>query len=148
MHQAEFNLIKAQQEVHAHPSSLHLINIECKMTDILKKAKEERESALRQKAKINWLTMGDENTKFFHQSLMHRQRTNTINVLHIGDEITSDQSRIQLTFLEYYKDLLCNDIKERRLINMNIIHHGPVLSKDQQRLLSLSFSGEDIRKAM
>lgn len=95
MHQVEINLLKAQEEVHTHPSNIHLINVECAMADILKKAKKERDSAIRQKAKIKWLTMGDENTKFFHQSITHRQRTNTINVLHIGNEVTCDQTRIE-----------------------------------------------------
>ena len=67
--QAESNLLKAQEEVHVHPSNVHLINFECKMTDILKKAKEERDSALQQKAKIAWLTMGNENTQNSSTSL-------------------------------------------------------------------------------
>ena len=100
------------------------------------------------KAKINWLTMGDDDTKFFHQSIKHKQRENTINVLHLGNEITSNQSKIKQIFQEYYTDLLCNDIKDRRLINMNIIQNSPVLTEDQQNLLTLSFSGEDIRKAL
>ena len=36
------------------------------MADLLKKAKEDRDSALWQKAKIVCLIMGDENTKYFH----------------------------------------------------------------------------------
>ena len=92
--------------------------------------------------------MGDDDTKFFHQSIKHKQRENTINVLHLGNEITSNQSKIKQIFQEYYTDLLCNDIKDRRLINMNIIQNSPVLTEDQQNLLTLSFSGEDIRKAL
>lgn len=96
------------------------------MEDILKKAKPERDSALRQKAKINWLTMGDENTKYFHQSIKQRHRANTINVLHKGDEITTDQARIQGIFQAYYRNLLCNDIETKRPINMNVIQRGPI----------------------
>ena len=68
--EAEANLLCAQQEVHAHPTNIHIINLEGQMDDLLKKAKEERDSTLHQKAKIAWLTMGDENTKYFHHSHM------------------------------------------------------------------------------
>ena len=68
------------------------------MAELRKKAKEDRDSALRQKAKIAWLTMGDENTKLFHQSIKYRVRSNSINVLHMGDEVISDQSRIREIF--------------------------------------------------
>ena len=51
--QAEINLLKALEELHSYPTNLHLINVECFMADILKKAKSERDSALRQKAKKN-----------------------------------------------------------------------------------------------
>lgn len=64
--QAENNLLKAQEEVHGHLTNVHCINIECKMADLIKKAKEERDSALQQMAKIARLIIGDENTKFFH----------------------------------------------------------------------------------
>ena len=87
---AEANLLKAQKEVHLYPSNVHLINVECHMADLLNKAKKERDLALRQKAKIVWLTRGDENTKFFHHSIMQRHRTNTINVLHLEYRVTND----------------------------------------------------------
>lgn len=109
--QAAINLLKAQEEVHADPTNLHLINAECILADTLKKAKSEKDSALRRKAKINWPTMGDENSKIFHHSIKQRHRMNTINVLHVGDEIPTDQTRIQEIFQAYYRDLLCNDIK-------------------------------------
>ena len=80
---------------------MNLINIECKMTDLLKKAKENRDSALREKGKIAWLTMGEENTKFFHQSIKHRYSSNTINVLHMGNDIISEQTRIKEIFQKY-----------------------------------------------
>ncbi|XP_057526487.1 uncharacterized protein LOC130805719 [Amaranthus tricolor] len=52
------------------------------MADLLQKTKEDRNSALRQKDKISWLTMGVENTNFFHQSIKHRHKANTINTSH------------------------------------------------------------------
>lgn len=144
----EANLLKAHEEVHLNPSNVHFINVECHMSYLLKKAKEERNSILRQKAKIAWLTIGDENTKFFHHSIMQRRRTNTINVLHLEDGMTSDPLRIQMAFRKYYMDLLCTDINDQRKKNMNVVHKGHTLTEAQQGLLSLNFSEEEIKKAM
>ena len=38
---AKNNLLKAQEEVHANPTNVHLINLECKMVDLIQKAKED-----------------------------------------------------------------------------------------------------------
>ena len=92
--------------------------------------------------------MGDENTNFFHQSIKQRHRANTINVLHVVDEATFDQSRIQEIFQAYYRDLLCTDTKDRRPINMNVIQQGPILIESQHNILSLSFSPNEIKKAL
>ena len=127
---------------------MHLINIECKMADLLKKTKEDKDSALQQKAKIAWLTLGDENTKFFHRSINHRHSSNTINVLHMGNDIISDQTRIKEIFQKYYIDLLCNDTEDRCLINVKVVQKGLVLSAAHQNLLSLSFSEEEIKKTL
>ena len=108
------------------------------MANLLKKAKENRDSTLRQQAKIAWLMMGDENTRFFHQSINQRRISSTINVLHIEDEITTDQRTIQEVFYKFYTDLLCTNLKGRRNINMNVIHSGPILFEAQQTLFSLS----------
>ena len=94
-----------------------------------------------------WLTMGDENTKFFHHSINQRRKANTINVLHLGDGVTSDRRKIQEAFQSFYQNLLCTDMKDRRPINMNVILNGVVLLESHQNLLSLNFSGEDIKKA-
>ena len=86
------------EEVHANPTNVHCINLEYKMADLLQKAKDDRDSALHQKAKFSWLAIGDEDTRFFHQSIKHRHRANTINVLYMGTETISDQARIQEIF--------------------------------------------------
>lgn len=85
---------------------MNLINIDCKLEDPLQKAKEDRDSALRQKTEIAWVTMGDENNNFFHQSIKRKHSFNTINVLHMGNDIISDHTRIKEIFQKYYMDLL------------------------------------------
>ena len=45
-------------------------------------------------------------------------------------------------------DLLCTDMENRRLINVSIIQQGPVLIDAQQKLLTLSFTEDEIKKKM
>lgn len=42
------------------------------------------ESFLKQKARVNWLNLGDDNNNFFHQSI--DQKRNKNNIRHIIDE--------------------------------------------------------------
>lgn len=45
--QAELKLLKAQDEVHSNPHNMHLLDVECNRVAILKKAKEDRDFAIR-----------------------------------------------------------------------------------------------------
>ena len=39
-------------------------------------------------------------------------------------------------------------MKERVRINMNVIHNGPVLNQDQQNMLDLNFTPDEIKDAI
>ena len=146
MAKAEDDLKKAQDKLHLNLGDKILADEECRYTEIFKRTKKEWESALRKKAKLNWLALGDENTRYFHQSIQHRRKCNAINVLHLQDGTTSNPRKIQEAFQKYYTKLLGCIIKERAKINMNIINRGPTLTHNQQNLLTLSFSLEDIKE--
>ena len=131
----EVDLQKAQDDLHLHPGDKHLADVECLKLETCRRLKVEWEAGLKQKAKLKWLTMGDENTRYFHNSLQLRRKCSTINILHLQDRTTSDPYEIHAAFQDYYLDLLEGKMKERTRINMNVIHNGPALSQDQQHLL-------------
>ena len=137
---AEADIQKAQEDLHLHPGDKHLADVECSKTETYRRLKREWETCLRMKAKLKWLTLGDDNTRYFHYSLPHHTKCSTINVLHLQDHTTSDPREIQEAFQEYYLDLLGGEMKERARINMNVIHSGAVLNQDQQNLVDLNFT--------
>jgi len=67
----------------------------------------DKESYYKQKFRIQWLQLGDRNTKFFNKSLLHHQVRNIIHSLpdEIGNFI-NDQLAMGKLIIEYYKKLL------------------------------------------
>ena len=55
---------------------------------------------------------------------------------------------IQDAFLSFYSNLLCSTMENRKRINMQVIHAGPVLSSEKRDLLDLSFTSEEIKEAL
>ena len=72
-------------------------------------------------SQLNWLTLGDDNTWYFHHSIQHRRKCNSINVLHLHDRTISNQREIQETFQKYYTDLLGCKMKGRSTSGKNLI---------------------------
>ncbi|XP_057528511.1 uncharacterized protein LOC130807342 [Amaranthus tricolor] len=61
---------------------------------------------------------------------------------------THNALEIQQAFTSFYSDLLCHLKSDRKKINMNIIHAGLILSNATRSQLDLSFSKQDIKRAM
>ncbi|XP_016747215.2 uncharacterized protein [Gossypium hirsutum] len=59
-----------------------------------------------QRARVNWLRIGDRNTTFFHKSATHRRRKNRIKGLEneVGKLIT-DEHEITILATKYFKEL-------------------------------------------
>lgn len=103
---------------------------------------------MRQKAKLNWVQFGDDNTRFFHQSVKQRQRVNRILHLCIdGVEIT-DPTLIEQEFYRYYTNLFCTQLENRDRLKLTVARNGHVLTGSQQDYLKLCFSKEEIKAAM
>ena len=72
---AEDDLRNAQSELHKHPCDPELSSKEY-AADRLRKAKNDQDTYLSQLTKLNWLKFGNENSRYFHQSIRQRQIVN------------------------------------------------------------------------
>ena len=105
------------------------------------------DSALRQKAKMKWVHLGAENTRFFHQSIKHCQRMNRITCLRLRGEDITDPSLIQYEFYQFYTNLFCVEFNKAK-INLDISRNSHILTDAQRGLLNLLFSREEVKVAM
>lgn len=64
------------------------------------------ERNLMEKRKLNWLSLGDENSKFFHRFLSAKKRRNLISEL-INDKgaVTTSYKEIEELILRFYNTL-------------------------------------------
>lgn len=83
-----------QDQLHLYPERVDLAANEQDASHTLHMLTLEMESALCHKAKMKWVQLGDDDSRYFHQSIKHRQRVN-ITHLHLKGEDITDPFLIQ-----------------------------------------------------
>ncbi|GKB82679.1 hypothetical protein Tco_0949574 [Tanacetum coccineum] len=74
------------------------------------KAKLDEERFLKQKAKIEWLEVGDSNSAYFHKSVKSRIHSGRINVIMNSDNIEVTGSNVADAFVSHYQMFLGSDM--------------------------------------
>ncbi|KAL2922219.1 LINE-1 retrotransposable element ORF2 protein [Bienertia sinuspersici] len=104
-------------------------------------------SFLKQKAKLDWIREGDENTKIFHQSIKKRRLQNTIHSIQdVRGDTREGLKEIAGAFIDYYKQLLGGYMP--RFPIQDQFMGGVRLSADQINVLSLPFTRREVKSAM
>ncbi|KAH1203129.1 hypothetical protein GmHk_17G049445 [Glycine max] len=103
--QARGNLQQAQLDLSIDlMNSTNIAKVK-KCTDILIYFQELEENVLRQKAKIDWLKLGDGNNSFFYATVKSRANAKGMNMLRkIDGTICATQEDIENLVLEFYGD--------------------------------------------
>lgn len=144
---AEDDLLQAQSLLHAFPLDPGYASMEVRAASVLKRTKQDYATYIQQLGKMQWLNYGDDNSKFFHQSIRQRRIINTISSLRIEGRMVSDPNLIQKAFPAFYSNILCSTMLDRQRINMQVIHIGLVLSESDTTSLNLCFSPQEIKDA-
>ncbi|KAJ6925333.1 hypothetical protein NC651_009871 [Populus alba x Populus x berolinensis] len=99
--------ISAQVALDGTPGSFELMSAERNHARIYTQLCKEEEAFYKQRSRIQWLSLGDRNTKFFHRSLVHRQSRNRVHGLtdEAGNQVTTNKEMGQLA-VAYYQNIL------------------------------------------
>ena len=100
---------------------------------------------LQQKAKIKWVKDGDENSRFFHGCLKHKNRKNRIHGLTINGVWNSDPRDVKAEILKFFTDKFCERWPNRpKFINSKF----KKFSTGQSSLLEYEFTIHEIKSAV
>ncbi|KAJ6989544.1 hypothetical protein NC653_022191 [Populus alba x Populus x berolinensis] len=147
VNQAKAAWNEAQFHLDSNPTSTAAKTSERTHASLYMQLCKDEESMLKQRSRINWLQLGDRNTKFFHNSLLHRQVRNRIHGLQdpTGTTITDQQDMGKLAS-NYYEHLLSAP---------QIPLPGPVnymypntISEASRSAINLPITDEDIKAAL
>ena len=110
---------------------LWVANEEKSVVEAYRKIHEIYQSFLQQKAKLNWIKGGDDNTKIFHGPIRERKLRNTVyGINDVNGRWVDNGEGVKEACLSYYKGLLGTTRNERVPFCDDVIAKGGVLNED------------------
>ncbi|XP_074266616.1 uncharacterized protein LOC141589895 [Silene latifolia] len=147
MHISKLALTTVQEKLISQPMNEELIDLEKNLIEEYIGAKNACHQFLAQKAKVDWLKLGDENTQFFHSTIRQRRAHNKVfQILDSDGKLCVDNAAIQEAFVSFYKGLLGSSKKVDK-ISVAVVQNGRVLNEAHHNLLLVKL-WEEVRRAM
>ncbi|XP_074314406.1 uncharacterized protein LOC141649622 [Silene latifolia] len=139
-----------QEELRVQPLNANLISLEKELTDEFVLSQKALHQFLAQKAKVEWLQMGDDNTHFFHTQIKTRRAHD--KVLQIKDkkgDLCVENADIQNAFVTYYQELLGSSTKVDNIsLPLPVVHTERVLTTEHHSMLLTPTTSEEVKAAM
>ncbi|GLT66339.1 hypothetical protein SLA2020_387070 [Shorea laevis] len=104
-----------------------------------------KEAIWRQKARSNWIKLGDANTGFFHKVASGRRAHNGITGLMCDGRWVEEPELVRKQVVKYFKEMFQGDLWTRPKPNGVSFRQ---ISKDQQAWLERPFSAEEIEEGL
>ncbi|XP_060183185.1 uncharacterized protein LOC132613154 [Lycium barbarum] len=142
-------LKQAQAQLQTQPRNPEYQKIERESYLRFKESSYLAEVYLQQQSKVNWLRLGDDNTRYFFSVLKHQRLKQATTQIKDGQgNWKTDPAGIAGVFVEYYKELLGKRASSRVNAQHVILQNGPVLGIEHQLKLLMPFAAEDVKKAI
>ncbi|XP_062085455.1 uncharacterized protein LOC133791550 [Humulus lupulus] len=106
-------------------------------------------SMLAQKAKIDWIIEGDDNTTIFHRSLKMKRNQNMVYAIKKADgEWVDEDNSVTQAFINFYSKLLGSRMTARIEVNMKVVLVGQVVTEVQKQFLMKPYIEEEVKQAL
>ena len=105
--QAKHDLESVQWDIQRQPTNISLHGEESRLVKLYGDLSRDEESFLRQKSRVQWINLGDRNSKFFFRSM--RQRCSRSKVLSLTDEHgnrVEEPSEVKSMVVNFFETLL------------------------------------------
>ena len=142
-------LARTQRDLQQDPLNTDLLDEEKAIRNHFESLLKQEEAFYKQKSRVNWLELGDSNTKFFHSMVMQKKNRNKIIKLKISNgSYLTNQEDIKSAMIDFYKSLLGTSTTQRRHCDGSIIAAGPVLDEAACVDLCKLVSAKEIKESM
>ncbi|XP_058722962.1 uncharacterized protein LOC131594771 [Vicia villosa] len=128
---ARDDLEKAHQGLQANLFDTAAAELVYQCTNKLLELNQTEENILKQKAKVDWLRLGDGNNAYFHTSIRERHKHKSMSTLTSSKgEVLTNREDIVKEVLEFYKQLLGKASKDLTGVDKPCIMRGKMLSRE------------------
>ncbi|XP_074265751.1 uncharacterized protein LOC141588195 [Silene latifolia] len=145
---AKLILEDLHKQMHDNPTYLAILAAEREAATSYEQLSKMQHSYLAQKAKVEWIKYGDENTRFFHSHLRARHTHNRVMTIKNQEGVMcSTPEDIEEAFLSYYKNLLGTS-KATTPVHFPTVRTGPTIQDSHVILLLAPVTTEEIRDSI
>lgn len=98
---------------------------------------------------MQWLNLGDANTKYSHACVKGRQAHNKIKTLRSSNGVQlHDKEQVEKKILDFYKNLLDSATTSLIAVDLEVISAGKVRQREQQLQLIQPVTTEEVLRAI
>ena len=144
---ARETLYHVQAELLSNPNDSGMVENEKICLKNFHEVARAEEGFLKQKSRIQWLKLGDQNSKFFHKAVKARNSRNTIKsiTLENGCRI-EDPASIKQEFVNHFQSVLGSNMQDPTPVEYNV--DGLVWSSEHLDILNSRITHEEIKRSM
>ena len=140
-------LYRAQADLLSNPNDSGLVGIEKVCFKSFHDLARAEEGFLKQKSRIQWLKLGDQNSNFFHKVVKARNSKNSIKSITMENGCRiDDPTSIKQEFVKHFQSVLGSNMQVSATVDFNL--DGLVWSSKHLDILNSRITHEEIKRSM
>ncbi|GJY09973.1 hypothetical protein Tco_0378158 [Tanacetum coccineum] len=139
-------LDEIQKAIDHDPSNSSLRDEGAVYVNAFNEAKIEEESFLRQKAKIEWLEVGDSNSAYFHKTIKSRNQRSRIDAVRTMDNVEVTGTSVPEVFVSHYESFLGTNMDCKFLNTMDLFDKKVSVASNSNMIRQVT--NNEIKQAM